>query len=1451
MKKFGRGQVNKASKESWTPIHQAVANTNLHVVRVLMDYNADANKPLNTKFDKITPLMLAAANGDLDMVRYLVKHAKVDKKDRYKRTALTHSVINGNANVASYLISVGADANGVDSSGNSNLHYACAYGWWFCMKALLDAGADANAANEWKLTPLSVAILKGNKGIGKYLSTLPGVDLEVKDDKGRTILLNMLVDNEEGLTKAKYDEIKSFILDYKADPNCVDNDGKNALHYIAAIKPQRDENRKNFFQNFKDLINFFLEQNVSTTKADNENKTPIQIAFTNKFRIHVTSDNWHETKAHFGRIANLLKYMIKAIKKGDLLSKGVALVLMKDFFNSIDTDQMKEYHSSFKSLMELMSLDNCGVSFLDELCISGEGEYAQNWTVFSELCKSYCNTNLDISNRSKQNIEEISQQYLDILTSFFEVVKPKLSFALDKNVNFHCLLTLCSAKDELRALKYIMKIDNVDVTVVNQSGLDALYLLIKVGTLEMVKEVLERGAEINRIRIIKKDEKGKVIEQDTPLLFAIGYGHPDIVELLLASGADIDTKSNIGVSAVHQAVLAYTSNRVRSRLRVVQSLLDYGADINEWDKNNRTPLHIAINLSNDSSDFSMELEMLLLRKGACLYATDSRGRTPLHYAFVKIGKHEDTSSIDPIQIVSALVENMSFQNIAIQDNFGVSALHYAALRGSTVCLLLLLQKGAVIEARDNHQQTPLCYAVTGKHDGSTLMLIQNDANLNVTMKSGHSLFQVILINDWLGLTYITLNKMEKFGMKYIDAIEVAFQLQKLQFSKTLINKVVDQTKLLECGVNGRNLMSVFAYETCRKTMDSSVENVDDVYELLVSAKVNTSALDDFGCNPIHYAHVNQNQVLLDLLMKKDVVKNDINVRTKSGRTMLAANIWSIQKFGISDISNIKFLVNSGADVNELFYVPHFTFITGNADLKLTKENFVQSSDEIKDDILMSPLHLATIKEDECLVKTLLNSGADASIKDSKGLSALAYALKINNEEIFNLLLKTSDNIINWELVKEAVALDLLNDASPSYDNEKLVLKLLKSRVDIDSYEAEKLQKLAYNHGAISIYKTLIRKYKLFEVNKNFANGVKGRMEIEEVNYEDDSKNMLHDINNELNLEDKPKKKKTVSSPSGCVVEKGFLYKNYDILMNKVDVNSGRWGMYNFYRMQIWKDAYKDLWILFTNWGRIERYGCGQHQNTPYSKPEEAEEEFRKIFKSKSGNDWDDIEKFENKNGKYRLVKKEQVYRVEREHLTFDLLTLKTFDLPDQLAFFMKDISNVKMIKSAFARFGKVDQTLMPFGRIDRDNLLKARLILIDKLEPSIKQKEKIHYASDEKSTAKYQVIMENICAQSSEYHYLVPSEEYAFEKLPPIEHSHELEEQKQRLEYLLDMSYTEKVLLGAMYKRKEVHPLNYIYSALQCQLNLLDLEGLEAKLIKKYMNQSRGAKQYKVTLYIF
>ena len=49
------------------------------------------------------------------------------------------------------------------TSGNTCLHYAAAYGWYFCLVGLMNGGARLDVLNEWKLSPLAVAYLKGKE----------------------------------------------------------------------------------------------------------------------------------------------------------------------------------------------------------------------------------------------------------------------------------------------------------------------------------------------------------------------------------------------------------------------------------------------------------------------------------------------------------------------------------------------------------------------------------------------------------------------------------------------------------------------------------------------------------------------------------------------------------------------------------------------------------------------------------------------------------------------------------------------------------------------------------------------------------------------------------------------------------------------------------------------------------------------------------------------------------------------------------------------------------------------------------------------------------------------------------------------------------------------------------------------------------------------------------------
>lgn len=95
-------------------------------------------------------------------------------------------------------------------------------------------------------------------------------------------------------------------------------------------------------------------------------------------------------------------------------------------------------------------------------------------------------------------------------------------------------------------------------------------------------------------------------------------------------------------------------------------------------------------------------------------------------------------------------------------------------------------------------------------------------------------------------------------------------------------------------------------------------------------------------------------------------------------------------------------------------------------------------------------------------------------------------------------------------------------------------------------------------------------------------------------------------------------------------------KPWDAYLTKVDLKNGIYGDYVFYKMQMVYDSNRDLYVVFTRYGRIGE--DGMHQRTPFPKLEEAKKEFCSIFKSKTGNDFTDLENFTKVKKKYNLSK---------------------------------------------------------------------------------------------------------------------------------------------------------------------------------------------------------------------
>ena len=91
----------------------------------------------------MTPLNIACAYGHYELAKYLIdKGAKLLVKDKYGRSSCVLAARNGNVKILSLLLYHGAEYDSPDSSKNTPLHYAAAYGFPECIEELMNAGAD-------------------------------------------------------------------------------------------------------------------------------------------------------------------------------------------------------------------------------------------------------------------------------------------------------------------------------------------------------------------------------------------------------------------------------------------------------------------------------------------------------------------------------------------------------------------------------------------------------------------------------------------------------------------------------------------------------------------------------------------------------------------------------------------------------------------------------------------------------------------------------------------------------------------------------------------------------------------------------------------------------------------------------------------------------------------------------------------------------------------------------------------------------------------------------------------------------------------------------------------------------------------------------------------------------------------------------------------------------------
>lgn len=220
----------------------------------------------------------------------------------------------------------------------------------------------------------------------------------------------------------------------------------------------------------------------------------------------------------------------------------------------------------------------------------------------------------------------------------------------------------------------------------NKENATALYLAAREGHVEVCQMLLSAGADPNAATITDR----------VPLHCAVMNGHVGVIETLLAKGARFDVSDKSGTTLWHEAAarghaaLVGVFNSLSHTLASIEHLGvdDTSGRRGPLDIVGRHPVHAAA--LNGHVDF---LRMMLESDPSLVDVTDSEGCTPLYYA----AGRGHTEALKLLISAGADVRKRSLRR---------TPLHAAAIWDQAACVALLLDAGADTAVVDADGRTP-------------------------------------------------------------------------------------------------------------------------------------------------------------------------------------------------------------------------------------------------------------------------------------------------------------------------------------------------------------------------------------------------------------------------------------------------------------------------------------------------------------------------------------------------------------------------------------------------------------------------------------------------------------------------------------------------------------------------------------------------------------------------
>lgn len=449
----------------------------------------------------------------------------------------------------------------------------------------------------------------------------------------------------------------------------------------------------------------------------------------------------------------------------------------------------------------------------------------------------------------------------------------------------------------------VSRMEGVDFALVENAGETVLYHAVRSRNISVTNMV------ISAMR--PEDISIKNADSSTASHWCAEQGEADLLAVVLSRSRvqDLGIQDSDGNTPSHLSAM-------NSSVRCVELLLEKVmlGDLATQNQNNETPLHMAL-VGDSAEKVSIQegrtqlLQLLrqdeervlslLVRgmKSEALGLQDVHGFTALSRA-----SFSNSFTVHSNMAISALVDKMQPQDIALPDRLGRTSLHIASCKGQTSLVRIVLDYGANAEIRNRRGCSALLDTVranTWPKQAIIEMLLAKGANVNVSDSEGYTAIHYAVLNGNGILVAILLDagaNVEATTPRGIKPLHMAVEEENGILQDLLIAGADPNCRL----PSGKSVLHCAVYR-------AHVNNIRNLLE----AGADPYTMDNLGCTSIDWA--SRSPILKEVMLPhcKDYTLTDPTISTAVLKQTIARTARTFKNF----LANEEIIVSEADELD--------------------------------------------------------------------------------------------------------------------------------------------------------------------------------------------------------------------------------------------------------------------------------------------------------------------------------------------------------------------------------------------------------------------------------------------------------------------------------------------------------------------------------------------------------